>query len=94
MAERLRNGDVIQLTISDLAATGKAVGRYNGMVVMADGGLPGEVIECQIIKVKRSFAMGKCLNLLEESDYQFTTLEQLVLTLKELTVNLTESSQC
>jgi 23S rRNA (uracil1939-C5)-methyltransferase len=54
----MRN-DIIELEIADLAATGKSVGRHEGMVVLADRGLPGEVIECQITDVKRQYALGK-----------------------------------
>lgn len=59
---------VIPLEISDLAATGKSVGRYDGMVVMADGGLPGELVECEVGRVKRSFAFARLLRILRPSD--------------------------
>jgi 23S rRNA (uracil1939-C5)-methyltransferase len=68
VTERLRQGTVIELEISDLAATGKSVGRHNGMVVMADGGLPGELVECEISKVKRSFAFARVSQILRPSD--------------------------
>lgn len=68
VAERLKPGTLIELEISDLAATGKSVGRHNGMVIMADGGLPGETIDCEITRVKRSFAFGRMKGLLKPSD--------------------------
>ncbi len=68
VTERLRQGMVIQLEISDLAATGKSVGRHNGIVVMADGGLPGELVECEVGRVKRSFVFARVLRIVRPSD--------------------------
>lgn len=72
MADRLKTGMVIELPIVDLAATGKSVGKHEGMVVMADAGLPGETIECEITKVKRSFAFGRMCRLLKASELRIT----------------------
>jgi 23S rRNA (uracil1939-C5)-methyltransferase len=68
VATRLAEGNIIELTLMDLAATGKSVGRHNGMVVMCDGGLPGETIECRITHVKRRFAFARMLRLLTPCD--------------------------
>lgn len=67
MANRLKRDEVIELEITDLAATGKSVGRYDGFVVMTDQGLPDEKIECRIAEVKRQFAFGKVTRLLRSS---------------------------
>ncbi len=67
MAQRLTAGALLTLKISDLAATGKSIGKHDGMVVMADGGLPGEVIECEITGVKRRYAFARMLKVIETS---------------------------
>ncbi len=66
--DKVRRGDVIELVIDDLAPTGKSVGRYEGMVIMADFGIPGDRIECEITEVKRRFAFARMLKLLTASE--------------------------
>jgi 23S rRNA (uracil1939-C5)-methyltransferase len=58
VTNKLKRNDLVQLEIDDLAVTGKSVGRINGMVVMSDQGLPGELIECRITEVKRNYAFA------------------------------------
>jgi 23S rRNA (uracil1939-C5)-methyltransferase len=72
MALRLKRHDVIELEIEDLANTGKSVGRHEGMVVMADRGVPGDRIECEITEVKRNFAFGRLTRLLKPSPSRIT----------------------
>ncbi len=64
MTEKLRKFDTIELTIEDLALTGKSIGHYNGMVVMVDQGLPGERIRCQVTMLKRRYAFAQFRELL------------------------------
>ncbi|MFH2054762.1 MAG: 23S rRNA (uracil(1939)-C(5))-methyltransferase RlmD, partial [bacterium] len=68
MADRLQVGQVVEVEITDLTAEAKAVGRYEGMVVMVNGGLPGEVVRTEITRLKRRFAFGKCLDLVRRSE--------------------------
>lgn len=68
MADRLKEGQSIEVELTDLTADARAIGRYEGMVVMVNGGLPGEVVEAEITRVKRRFALGKCTRLVRKSE--------------------------
>ncbi len=67
MTLRPRRHDIIELEVTDLANTGKSVGRHGGMVIMVDRGVPGDRIECEITEVKRNFAFGRLTRLLRSS---------------------------
>jgi 23S rRNA (uracil1939-C5)-methyltransferase len=66
--DKLRKGDIVEIEVHNLAPTGKSVGRFEGMVVMADFGVPGDTIECEITEVKRRFAFAKMLRVVTPSD--------------------------
>lgn len=68
MADRLHVGQVVDIEITDLTAEAKAVGRYEGMVVMVNAGLPGELVRTEITRLKRRFAFGKCLELVRRTE--------------------------
>ncbi len=67
MTDKLRKFDTIELEIEDLALTGKSIGHHNGMVIMADQGLPGERITCQITMLKRRYGFARFKELLRAS---------------------------
>ncbi|MGB5106337.1 MAG: 23S rRNA (uracil(1939)-C(5))-methyltransferase RlmD [Candidatus Zixiibacteriota bacterium] len=67
MNEKLRKFDTIELEIEDLALTGKSIGHHNGMVIMADQGLPGERISCQVTMLKRRYGFARFKELLRSS---------------------------
>ena len=57
-------GEIINLTLTGMAPTGEAIGRYSGgqdsgMVVFVPFGLPGEEVRVQLVERKSSFARGE-----------------------------------
>lgn len=60
---------IIDLTLTSIAPTGEAIGRYTGsqvagggeqgMVVFVPFGLPGEVVRVRLVERKRNFARGE-----------------------------------
>lgn len=72
MTLRLKRHDLIELEIVDLVNTGKSVGRHDGLVVMADRGVPGDEIECEITEVKHNFAFARFTRLLKRSPLRIT----------------------
>ncbi|HPL94561.1 MAG TPA: 23S rRNA (uracil(1939)-C(5))-methyltransferase RlmD [Paludibacteraceae bacterium] len=48
-----------QITITDVAAEGKAIARYNDMVIFIPFAVPGDVVDIQITRKKNSYAEGK-----------------------------------
>jgi 23S rRNA (uracil1939-C5)-methyltransferase len=47
-----RRGDVIQLTIDDLAFGGEGVGRVDGFVIFVRGGLPGDRLRVRVVETR------------------------------------------
>ena len=59
----VKKNDIIKLSVTDISEDGSGIGRYNNMVVFCRGMLPSEVGEVKIIKVTKSYCVGKLLNL-------------------------------
>lgn len=57
-----------EITIEDLGSNGEGVGRINGFTVFVEGGLPMEKIRILIVKVKKSFAFGKIMEIITPSE--------------------------
>ena len=57
----LQIGDRLGLTIDDIAFGGEGVGRVNDFVVFVPFVLVGEIVEAEIIEVKKHFARAKLL---------------------------------
>jgi 23S rRNA (uracil1939-C5)-methyltransferase len=49
-----QRGDTLRLEIAAAAFEGKAVARVDGLVVFVDGGVPGDVVQARITRVKRN----------------------------------------
>ncbi len=64
----MKKNDIVKLKITDLNSDGAGVGRYDGLVVFVPYALPGETVEALIIKVTKSYAVGKIQNVIEKSD--------------------------
>ncbi|MBQ2607935.1 MAG: 23S rRNA (uracil(1939)-C(5))-methyltransferase RlmD [Paludibacteraceae bacterium] len=56
------------ITITDVAAEGKALVRINDMVTFVSNCVPGDVVDLQITKKKHSFMEAKVLRLVKPSD--------------------------
>jgi tRNA/tmRNA/rRNA uracil-C5-methylase (TrmA/RlmC/RlmD family) len=55
----LKTGDILTLTIDDLAFGGEGVGRSDEFVVFVPFVIPGEVVQVSITEVKKNFARAK-----------------------------------
>ncbi len=64
-ATRLRKGDEVELTIDSLAHGGAGVGRADGFVVFARGGLPGDRVRATVTGGKKRFAEARVTEILE-----------------------------
>lgn len=62
------SGKIIELEITDLAFDGKAVGHLDGKVVFVNGGLPGELIEAEIIRSKPRYNQARLLRVTRKSE--------------------------
>ena len=63
-----RRGDVVELTLTDLAKGGAGIGHLpDGRVVFAQGGLPGDRVRVRLTRVKPRFASGDVVDRLAPS---------------------------
>src|SRR5262245_27702631 len=51
----MKVNDLLNLTVTDVALGGKALARHEGRVVFIDRGLPGDLIEARVTRVRRNF---------------------------------------
>lgn len=60
----IQKNDEIQLHIEALTAEGSGVGHFDGMAVFVAGGVPGDTLLVHIIKAKKTYAVGKIVQIL------------------------------
>lgn len=59
---------IYEMKIDALGSNAEGIGRIDGFTVFVEGALPGETIRVLIVKVKKSYAYGKLLEILEASE--------------------------
>ncbi|MEM8717954.1 MAG: 23S rRNA (uracil(1939)-C(5))-methyltransferase RlmD [Cyanobacteria bacterium P01_G01_bin.39] len=70
MTQRLQQGQVVELEITDLNTSGEGVGRHQGQVVFVPNTVTGDRLTAKIIQSKAKFARGKIEELLTYSPYR------------------------
>lgn len=60
---KLNKNQIIELTIDDLNDRGQGVGRYGTIAVFVPYALPGEKVTARVIKVKKTYAIAKLLEI-------------------------------
>lgn len=60
-------GDRFELSITDVAYRGRALGRHEGQVVFVFGALPGERIEVEVSRLAKNFAEASLVRVLTAS---------------------------
>lgn len=69
----MRKGDLVDLNINSLAYGGSGLGRTsNNLVVFVKYAVPGDMIRAKILKIKKSYAEGKILEILEPSPFRIS----------------------
>ncbi len=63
----MNKNDIISIKITDSATDGSGIGKYEGMAVFVPQTAVGDIAEVKIVKLKKSYAYGKLINLLEPS---------------------------
>ena len=58
---------IIEIEITDLNNLGNGVGRYEGQVVFVRGALKGDRVSAKVIKINKSFAVAKLVEVIEPS---------------------------
>ncbi len=71
MAEKpIKKGEIVTLTLDNLAHGGEVVGRYNNFAIFIPQGIPGEEARIRITEVKKNFGRGEILEIIKPSPYR------------------------
>ena len=70
----LKKNDEIEIVINDLTVEGAGIGRYEGLAVFVPLALPAEKVKTKIIKLTKSYAIGKMLEIIEPSQHRTTPI--------------------
>ena len=63
----MKKDDLIQMTIEDISTDGLGIGHAEGMAVFVKDTVIGDVIRAKIIKVKKTYAYGRLMEILQAS---------------------------
>ncbi len=64
---KIKKGDIIEATITDLAFGGRGLVRIDGMAVFMDPAVPGDQVRARVFKKKKSYAEARVVELLMPS---------------------------
>ena len=67
-AAEIQPGQIVEISIDNVAHGGRFVGRHEGRVVFVPDTMPGETVKAQIVDVKKSFASAVALEVVTASD--------------------------
>jgi 23S rRNA (uracil1939-C5)-methyltransferase len=70
----VKQNQIIELDIHGMSHEGEGVGKYEGFTVFVPGALTGEQVRVQIIKVHKSFAVSRLLEVVTPSDVRTAPL--------------------
>jgi 23S rRNA (uracil1939-C5)-methyltransferase len=59
-----------KVKITDMTQKGQGVGKIDAMTVFVEGLIVGDIAEIEIIQVKKSYAIGKVVNVIEKSIFR------------------------
>lgn len=65
-------GEIVTVALTDMAQTGEAIGRVDGVVLFVPFGMPGDRAEIMVTERKRNFARGQLLRLVEPAPERIT----------------------
>ncbi|MBR6602540.1 MAG: TRAM domain-containing protein, partial [Clostridia bacterium] len=69
--QNLKKDDTVTVRINEINNLGSGVGKFEGgCVVFINGAVTGELVRAKLIKVNKSFCVGKLEEILEPSPYR------------------------
>ena len=69
-SQSLKQGDVVEIEITDISESGEGVGRVGNQVVFVPDTVTGDVITARLVNVKRQYAHGKLLEIVTASPHR------------------------
>ena len=70
----MEKGQIVQIKIEDMTNEGQGLGRSNGFAIFVKGAVVGDLAEVELTKVKKNYAFGKLLRLVEPSPDRITPM--------------------
>ena len=64
----MKKGDIVRLRIEDISHEGQGIGKADGFAVFVKNTVVGDVVDAELTKVKKNYAFGKVVEMVEESD--------------------------
>ncbi|MBV1757708.1 MAG: 23S rRNA (uracil(1939)-C(5))-methyltransferase RlmD [Dethiosulfatibacter sp.] len=66
----LKKNDILETEIVDINHRGQGVAKVNGFIVFVDNVIMGDQVKLEVIEVKKKYAIGKLIELLERSPHR------------------------
>ena len=66
----MQKNDILTLEVTALSSEGAGIARHDGMVVFVPFSAVGDIAECRILKVQKSYAYAKIEHLLKPSEHR------------------------
>lgn len=63
-----------KIEISGMGHNGEGVGKIDGFTVFVPGAITGELIEAKIVKLEKSYAIGKILNIIKTCEHRIESI--------------------
>ncbi|MDJ0855777.1 MAG: TRAM domain-containing protein, partial [Desulfobacterales bacterium] len=64
---RVKKGQIIEVTIEDVAFRGKGLARIDGLAVFVDQAVAGDRVEARIVRKRKQYAEARVLRLISPS---------------------------
>lgn len=64
----MKKGDIVRLKIEDISHEGQGIGKADGFAVFVKNTVLGDVVDAELTKVKKNYAFGKVVQMVEASD--------------------------
>ena len=63
----MEKNDILTVTIEDLTAEGEGVGKADGFPLFIKDTVPGDVVRCSVMKIKKGYGYARLLEILAPS---------------------------
>lgn len=66
----LEKHKIYEIEVTGLGESGEGIGRIDGLTIFVHGGMPGDVVTCEITKLKKQYAIANVVEILKASPHR------------------------
>ena len=66
----INKNDYFDINITDIGINGEGIGKINNFTIFVEGALPNETVKIKIVKVKKNYAYGKLIEIINPSPFR------------------------